>query len=304
MDTGIVKNESGLTPKEINAISRMSESNRFYIEAKNDVKISQMDRTLALVEIYKLIVTFINASGENKKFHLDEEQLKNVSKFVYNFILDKYKGITLSEVRNAFKMGITHEFGDYVGYGVTTFSKFIKGYMSSINRENAQKEWMKLIDEPITTDKPVTKFLEQNNEIVNKFFDLINKELASRMENIYTDENSEVYHLPTIYDYLRDKYIIEFTPETKEAIIQTAKVRYYNYIKRSGLPQHRQKDYNMLIDGLKKIEKDDLYKTIDCLKAGDNKTFDYTIKSEALKVVMLKLKEKGKRVENLKLKPF
>lgn len=300
MDTGIIKQENYLPVKELQAIERMSEANKPYIHAKNDVKISQMDRTIALFSLTKEILTTINVSGQDKKFHLDEEQIKNVSKFVYNYVLDNYKGITLSEVRNAFKMGITHEFGDYVGYGVSTFSKFIKSYMISAKREQAQKEWMKLIDEPETTDKPTTEFLKQNLDIANSFFDILTPELAKHMENSYVGMDGTLYHLPSIYDFLRENYIIEFTPETKNYIITTAKQRYYHYIKKSGLPKHRQQDYNNLIDGLKQIKQDDLYKTIDCLKAGDNRTFDYTIKATALKVVLLKLKDKGKRIENLK----
>lgn len=300
MDTGIIKQENYLPVRELQAIERMSEANKPYIQAKNDVKISQMDRTIALFSLTKEILQTINISGQDKKFHLDEEQIKNVSKFVYNYVLDNYKGITLSEVRNAFKMGITHEFGDYVGYGVSTFSKFIKSYMISAKREQAQKEWMKLMDEPETTDKPTTEFLKQNLDIANSFFDILTPELAKHMENSYVGMDGTLYHLPSIYDFLREKYVIEFTPETKNYIITTSKQLYYHYIKKSGLPKHRQQDYTTLIDGLKQIKQDDLYKTIDCLKAGDNRTFDYTIKATALKVVLLKLKEKGKRIENLK----
>lgn len=252
MENQLITQKSYLTNSELAAIEKLNESNKTYVEAKNSIKVAMIDVIEARIEMFKLIVSCINASGENKKFHLDEPQLQTLAKFMHNYVIDKYKGITLLEVKNAFNLGITGEFGDTVGYGVATFSKFVKGYMDSQKRSAAMKEWMKAQDIVLTTDKPVTSFLEQNTQLLNDFFDLLTPELAKRIDTLYTFEDV-IYHLPSLYDFIRKTYVVEFTPETKEKIIKDAKVSYYNYIKKSGLPQNKKSSSILLCNPLKTI---------------------------------------------------
>ena len=165
---------SGFNNLELIALNKLQPSQKFYVEAKNEQKLVNIERGEALRLIYTEIAKTIELSGENKKYILENDQLKNVAKFIYDYCLEHYKGITISELRNAFKLGISNEFGEYVGYGTVTFTKFIKGYMSSIKREQAMKEWFKF-QEPQTTDKPMTKFFEQNLQIANYFSSHIEK---------------------------------------------------------------------------------------------------------------------------------
>jgi len=300
MNNEITTDKNNLTSLELDAIGKVTESSKVYVLAKNSIKVALIDVIEARIDIYKLIVNCINASGENKKFHLDEAQLQTVAKFMHNYVLDRHKGMTIGEVKNAFNLGITGEYGHYVGYGVSTFSKFVKGYMESLKRSAAMKEWLKAQDEPATTNKPITEFLKQNTEILNNFFELITPELAKRIDTIYTF-NDTIYHLPSIYDFIRKTYVVEFTPETKEKIIKDAKISYYNYIKKSGLPQHKKEQFDMVVQSVKDYSKDELMLIIDTYdKSGINITYDYHVKSEALKVVLLGIKAKGKRPENLK----
>lgn len=163
------------------------------------------------------------------------------------------------------------------------------------------KEWMKAQDIVLTTDKPVTSFLEQNTQLLNDFFDLLTPELAKRIDTLYTFEDV-IYHLPSLYDFIRKTYVVEFTPETKEKIIKDAKVSYYNYIKKSGLPQNKKEQFDIVVQSVKDYSKDELMMIIDTYdKSGINITYDYHVKSEALKVVLLGIKAKGKRPENLRL---
>ena len=168
----------GFNDSELQALNKLAEHHKFYISAKNEKKIIHLDRGDALRLLFTEITKTIELSGENKKYVYDNETIKNVAKFVYELIINHYKSMTLSEVQNAFNLGLSGEFGDYVGYGTVTFSKFVKGYNTSPKRESAIKEWLKFQNVPKTTDKPVYKFFEKNMEIAKYFFEICNEKLS------------------------------------------------------------------------------------------------------------------------------
>ena len=273
---------TGFNNLELIALNKLQPSQKFYVEAKNEQKLVNIERGEALRLIYTEIAKTIELSGENKKYILENDQLKNVAKFIYDYSLEHYKGITISELRNAFKLGISNEFGEYVGYGTVTFTKFIKGYMSSIKREQAMKEWFKY-QEP-TTEKPMTKFFEQNLQIANYFFKVCEEKNSERFHTILNHEDN-VMHLPSIYEFLYANYQISFTEESKEIIKKKAKIKYNNYIKKSGLKDADAKGYQNIITSV-----------ID----NQNKTFDNYVKTQALIFLTLKLKQQGKTFDNLK----
>jgi hypothetical protein len=273
---------TGFNNLELIALNKLQPSQKFYVEAKNEQKLVNIERGEALRLIYTEIAKTIELSGENKKYILENDQLKNVAKFIYDYCLEHYKGITISELRNAFKLGISNEFGEYVGYGTVTFTKFIKGYMSSIKREQAMKEWFKY-QEP-TTEKPMTKFFEQNLQIANYFFKVCEEKNSERFHTILNHEDN-VMHLPSIYEFIYLNYQISFTDESKEIIKKKAKIKYNNYIKKSGLKDADSKGYQNIITSV-----------ID----NQNKTFDNYVKTQALIFLTLKLKKQNKTFDNLK----
>jgi hypothetical protein len=274
---------TGFNNLELIALNKLQPSQKFYVEAKNEQKLVNIERGEALRLIYTEIAKTIELSGENKKYILENDQLKNVAKFIYDYCLEHYKGITISELRNAFKLGISNEFGEYVGYGTVTFTKFIKGYMSSIKREQAMKEWFKY-QEPQTTEKPMTKFFEQNLQIANYFFSICEEKNSERFDTIINHEDN-VMHLPSIYEFLYANYQISFSPESKELITKKAKIKYNNYINKGGLKKADPKGYEQLINSV---------------KFGENRTFDFYLKTQALIFLTLKLKQQGKTFDNLK----
>lgn len=273
---------TGFNNLELIALNKLQPSQKFYVEAKNEQKLVNIERGEALRLIYTEIAKTIELSGENKKYILENDQLKNVAKFIYDYSLEHYKGITISELKNAFKLGISNEFGQYVGYGTVTFTKFIKGYMNSIKREQAMKEWFKY-QEP-TTEKPMTKFFEQNLQIAKYFFKVCEEKNSERFHTILNHEDN-VMHLPSIYEFLYANYQISFSDESKEIIKKKAKIKYNNYIKKSGLKDADAKGYKNIITSV-----------ID----NQNKTFDNYVKTQALIFLTLKLKQKGKTFDNLK----
>jgi len=274
---------TGFNNLELIALNKLQPSQKFYVEAKNEQKLVNIERGEALRLIYTEIAKTIELSGENKKYILENDQLKNVAKFIYDYCLEHYKGITISELRNAFKLGISNEFGEYVGYGTVTFTKFIKGYMSSIKREQAMKEWFKY-QEPQTTEKPMTKFFEQNLQIANYFFSICEEKNSERFDTIINHEDN-VMHLPSIYEFLYANYQISFSPESKEIITKKAKVKYNNYINKGGLKKADPKGYEQLINSV---------------KFGENRTFDFYLKTQALIFLTLKLKQQNKTYDDLK----
>ena len=272
----------GFNQLELEAMNKLSEHLKFYVSAKNEQKIINIERGEALRLIYTEIAKTIELSGENKKYVLENDQLKNIAKFIYDYVLEHYKGITLTELKNAFKLGISNEFGDFVGFGTVTFTKFIKGYMTSLKREQAMKEWNK--NQIPTTKTPVTKFFDQNMELAKIFFEICEEKRAERFDTIY-NHNDTLLHLPSIYDFLFENYQISFSDESKEILIKKAKVKYNNYINKSGLKTSDESGYKQIINSV---------------KFGENKTFDYYVKTQALIFLTLKLKEQGKTYDNLK----
>lgn len=272
----------GFNQLELEALNKMPENLKIYVSAKNEQKVINIERGEALRLIFTEIIKTIELSGENKKYALESDQLKNVSKFIYDYVLEHYKGITLSELRNAFKSGISNEFGDFVGFGTVTFTKFVKGYMSSQKREQAMKEWFKMQD--VRVEAPVTKFFEQNMEIAKYFFKICDSNVAHRYGTIINHEDN-VMHLPSIYKFLYDNFQISFSDESQEKIKKQAKINYNNFLKKSEIKRYDEKGYNSIV--LSVIDD-------------NNKTFEYYVQKEALIFLTLKLKEQGKTYDNLK----
>jgi len=273
---------NGFSSLEVEAMQKLNDYLKTFIEVKNEVKIIHKDKQEVLTQLYAIVIKTIELSGENKKYNLDNQTIKNVAGFVYEYVLQNYKGATLSELKKAFKMGISGEFGEFVGFGTVTFTKFIKSYMSYSKREQAIKEWFKY--QTPTTEKPMTKIFEQNLQIANYFFKVCEEKNSERFHTILNHEDN-VMHLPSIYEFLYSNYQISFSPESKELITKKAKVKYNNYIKKSGLKDADAKGYQNIITSV-----------ID----NQNKTFDNYVKTQALIFLTLKLKQQGKTFDNLK----
>ena len=273
---------NGFSPLEVEAMQKLNDYLKTFIEVKNEVKIIHKDKQEVLTQLYAIVIKTIELSGENKKYNLDNQTIKNVAGFVYEYVLENYKGATLSELKKAFKMGISGEFGEFVGFGTVTFTKFIKSYMSYSKREQAIKEWFKY--QTPTTEKPITKFFEQNLQIAKYFFSICEEKNSERFHTIINHEDN-VMHLPSIYEFLYANYQISFTDESKEIIKKNAKIKYNNYIKKSGLKDADAKGYQNIITSV-----------ID----NQNKTFDNYLKTQAIIFLTLKLKQQGKTFDNLK----
>jgi hypothetical protein len=130
----------------------------------------------------------------------------------------------------------------------------------------------------------MTKFFEQNLQIAKYFFKVCEEKNSERFHTIINHEDN-VMHLPSIYEFLYANYQISFTEESKEIIKKKAKIKYNNYIKKSGLKDADAKGYQNIITSV-----------ID----NQNKTFDNYVKTQALIFLTLKLKKQNKTFDNLK----
>ena len=274
---------NGFSGLELEAMQKVSEHLKPFIEAKNERKIIHMDKQEVLTMLYALIVRTIDLSGENKKYNLDNQQTKNVAGFIYDTLIDDYKGATLKEVENAFNRGLNGEYGDFIGFGVITFGKFIKGYMTSAKRDQAIKEWFRYQNSNTVT-KPVYKFFEKNLEIANYFFEICNEKMAERFDTVVNHEDN-VMHLPSIYMFLYDNYQISFTDESKEIIRKKAYEKYKRFVEKSQIKEYDPKGFNAIVQSV-----------ID----GQNKTLEWYMKTEALIYLTLRLKERKQTFANLK----
>lgn len=275
---------NGFSPLEVEAMQKLNDYLKTFIEVKNEVKIIHQDKQEVLTQLYAIIIKTIELSGENKKYNLDNQTIKNVAGFVYEYVLDNYKGATLSELKKAFKMGISGEFGEYVGYGTVTFTKFIKSYMSYSKREQAIKEWFKYQNTSQTTDKPVTKFFDKNMEICNYFFNVFDERLIDRYDTVFNHEDNVMF-LPAIFDFLKDNFKVQFSQESTNQITHKAKVKYNKFLIESNIKKTDPNNYNLLIQSVIN---------------GNNRTFEYYNKLEALIFLTLKLKEQSKTYNDLK----
>lgn len=74
----------------------------------------------------------------------DKEILTFQTEACFKELTFKYSTLTLSELRNAFTMGIRNEFGQYFGMCPKTYHQFIKAYYELPDRFKAQEAYLKL----------------------------------------------------------------------------------------------------------------------------------------------------------------
>ena len=279
------------TELELKAAQLLTEDKKSIVMAKNEEKIGNYTEKECKNAIYALIAQTIELSGKDKKGAYDTQTLKNVTKFLYDWLIDKYKGATLSELKLSFGYGIAGEYGDYVGFGVATFTKFFKGYMDSVRRSTAMKEWGQTENNvrDSTNFTPITEIFRANKLLTEHLLKLWSPELSRFIKStIYVTKEDDLFHLPSIYDFIRANYGTNFSDETKAKVLKSAKISYANFIKESGLKEKDQKAHDLIIQSV---------------KMGDNKTFDYHCKTEGLKATLNFLKNGKHDLEYLNKQP-
>ena len=169
---------------------------------------------------------------------------------------NKFRTLTLSEVRSAFKMGIRGESGPFFGMCAKTYHQFLKHYFEKPERVEGMKQYLALIEAPKTSEKPFHIKLQETKESCLKAF----------LE--YRNTRSLPFTAFAYYDFLRnDLKLIDWTKEEKAEIRKQAEIEYEGTL--------REKKQQRIIKKEQMVEM--------MLNLTTNATFLNTIKKIALK---------------------
>lgn len=149
--------------------------------------------------------------AEIGQFKVDTPMLQFQSETLFKELRGRYKDLTLDELKEAFKMGIRNEFGQYFGLCAKTYNLFIKSYYERPERAEAMKQVLRMIDKP--ESKHYTE--EQKEMLV--------KQGCLQAFNEYYESKKLPFVIAPIYDYLwQNRGLIKWTEEERNDIWQTA----------------------------------------------------------------------------------
>lgn len=132
----------------------------------------------------------------------DREILTFQTEACFKELSFKFSTLTLSELRNAFAMGIRNEFGQYFGMCPKTYHQFIKAYYELPGRFKAQEAYLKLgnAKEPGTEDKSAPPNPEGQKKVIEILSQYVTKP-------DYSKKGLELKPRPKIVKSERDKFI-------------------------------------------------------------------------------------------------
>ena len=139
--------------------------------------------------------------------------------FQRDTLLDELKGLfknlTLEELKEAFKMGVRGEFGEYFGLCAATYHKWIKNYFERPERAEAMRVYLDLNRQEIVKDKPTP---EQQAEILKKGIKLAYE--------VYVKSGELPFYSAPYYDYLKKNNLVNWSKEQIEEMKVEAETEY------------------------------------------------------------------------------
>lgn len=153
--------------KQDDLILKVSEQFRPYILALRTQNLKDGGEADNLKAIYKSIIMAGALAGYSK---IDDNGAnKFMAEKFYEQVKVKYPHARHGEIELAFNKGALKEYGDYFGLNVQTLWGWFKKYQESPELLAAKREWIGLIEAPITA-KPVLNLKESMKEpILNAF---------------------------------------------------------------------------------------------------------------------------------------
>ncbi len=291
-ETGLIKSESKQLAKlEKEALQVLPPEFQELIRAKYEPRISTYPESLQ-VDYMKVIVKELMLHIQSNHLQLKDGPLEDMIQTLAFMAVGELRSLatkyTLTEAKIALREGYRGSYqstiGDIYGLSAVNFAKCFRAYDTWDKRLEAQKAFNKAIDEPVT-EKPVTDMFKVNLDIANSLFELFQKEPKLIVGTTVSTETG-FYHLPTIFNFLNDNFVLNFSPETKAEVLKKAKADYWAFIN-EGLTRQERKDGK-------------LQTLIDTVKLDNNKTFDYYCDAEGLRVLFSKLIERNKTLTDLK----
>ncbi len=209
---------TGLTQKERETINELPSGLQIYVKAKDSPKISEMSPVDAEIFIYNLISeTQINI-GHTKS--AEDSKINQISAAaILQYIYQKNRTLTISELKLAFLNGLSGDYGDYIGVNLKTASQWIRGYSGAEIKRKALSEWNKCLE----TDKKEELTEEQKEEIELRA--IINYFDEFKQNN---DSTTPDFILAIYYTRLKNKGLINFSDDKKSEMYEIGLNQYKN----------------------------------------------------------------------------
>lgn len=152
----------------------------------------------------------------------------------------RFGTLTLTEVRNAFKMGIRGESGPFFGMCPKTYHQFLKYYYDRPERIEGMKQYLALIEEPKRTEKPLhVKLDETAKSCLNAF-------------EHYKQTKELPFACGGYYNFLwKDKGVIKWDKKERAEIKDEAEKSYVIELKsKKASGKISQNAYEVILSGL------------------------------------------------------
>lgn len=212
--------ENQLTITDKSAISQMPQQLQKYALAKEGEIVAKMSVKFAIKSIYEIIAkTLVDTGVRNIQ---DQEQvIVNIADSVYKLICDKYKTLTINELKLVCFNGALEEYGKYFGINLKTVSDWLKGYLNDENKKKAMAEWNRLIDLV-----QIKKYSDEQKEFIVldgcvNFFEEYKQAGILKQILVPADSLAAVF-----YDTLKEIKLLIFTKERKLQIYDEAEILY------------------------------------------------------------------------------
>jgi len=209
---------TGLTQKERETINELPSGLQIYVKAKDSPKIFEMPPVDAEIFIYNLISeTQINI-GHTKS--AEDSKINQISAAaILQLIYQKYRTLTVAELKLSFLNGLSGDYGDYIGVNLKTASQWIRGYSGAEIKRKALSEWNKCLE----TDKKEELTEGQKEEIELRatinYFDEFKKN---------SDSMTPDFILAIYYTRLKNKGLINFSDDKKSEMYEIGLNQYKN----------------------------------------------------------------------------
>lgn len=239
--------ENQLTITDKNAINQLPIALQKYALAKEGEIVSKMSLKFAIKAIYEVIAKTLIDTGV-KNIPEQQQVILNISETVYTLICDKYKNLTINELKLACFNGSLEEYGKYFGVNLKTVSDWLKGYNNDENKKKAMAEWNKMIDLV-----QIRKYNDDQKEqiVLDGCIHFFNEYKANGLLNQIISPIDSLCAI--FYDKLKEKKLILFTKERKLEIYDKAVIKYKEQLdeaKKNRKLKFEQKHMDALLESM------------------------------------------------------
>lgn len=227
-NTGIIVSPA---PFEKEAIEKLIPEHKELIRAKFEPRVHTYTDT-QLFDYLSVIIDELMVHTQSN--HMGNElMLSTLAHGAVNELKNFSGKFTLSDARIALNEGYRGSFGDIIGLSQVNFARCFRSFDKWDKRLEANKAFGKAIDEPKTTEAPVSDMFKFDKERVCKIFDeyVKFKEPGNKLDLISPMQGLSSY----IYAYLIELKGEFRTKELKIELYQKAKKDYETKLKRQGI---------------------------------------------------------------------